>query len=76
MNKKELADWKEKLKVDLYFSVNVRLYIINYHEETNGIAVRKGVFTKTFKQLLLNKEVGVLLWEEIERRMKIKKEVE
>ena len=73
MNKSELVDWKEKLKIDLYFSVNVRLYIMNFHEETNGIAIRKSAFTKTFKHWLLKKEFGALLWEEIERRMKNKK---
>ena len=73
MNEKEILVWKEKLKEDLYFSVNLRLYMINYRSETNGISVRKGDFTETFKQWVSKHDIGPILLEEVERR-KIKKE--
>ncbi len=63
-----LKYWKEKLKEDLYYIVNLKLYMYHFHEETNGIAIRKGKFTKTFKQWLLKQNIGEILLEEIERR--------
>lgn len=70
-----LKYWKEKLKEDLYYITNIKLYIYNFHEETNGIAIRKENFTKTFKQWLSKKPIGDVLLEEIERRKdKIKQE--
>jgi len=68
MNENDLLYWKEKLKEDLYFVVNLKLYMYNFHEETNGTSIRKGVFTKTFKKWLLEQNIGDALLEEIERR--------
>lgn len=65
-----LKYWKEKLKEDLYYIANLKLYMYHFHEETNGIPIRKGSFTKTFKQWLSKKEIGDVLLEEIERRKK------
>ena len=73
MNKNQLLVWKEKLKEDLYFTANLSLYMLNYHAETNGITIRKGVFTKTFKRWLLEQPIGEILLEEMDRR-KIKHE--
>lgn len=68
MDKNNLMCWKEKLKEDLYFVANLKLYMYQFHEETRGISIRKGVFTKTFKQWLLKQNIGEHLLEEIERR--------
>ncbi|KKN09562.1 hypothetical protein LCGC14_1045520 [marine sediment metagenome] len=66
-----LSYWKEKLKEDLYFSVNIRMYMINYHNETGGYSVRKEDFTKTFMKWLIQKNpFGEILTNEIERRKK------
>ncbi len=68
MDKNNLMYWKEKLKEDLYYIANLKLYMYHFHEETNGIAIRKGKFTKTFKQWLLKQNIGEILLDEIERR--------
>jgi len=68
MNENNLTYWKERLKVDLYFVANLKLYMYHFHEETNGISIRKGDFTKTFKQWLLKQSIGEHLLEEMERR--------
>ena len=70
MNK--LIDWKKNLKDDLYFTVNLRLYMYNFHEETNGISIRKGDFTKTFKKWLKIQNIGDILLNEMEIRKKKK----
>lgn len=75
MDKNNLMYWKEKLKEDLYFIANLKLYMYHFHEETNGIAIRKGAFTKTFKQWLLKQNIGEILLEEIERRKKLCQEL-
>lgn len=66
-----LKDWKEKLKKDVYYVANLVMYMNDFHIETNGIAVRKGAFTKTFKKWLLKQNIGEVLLEEIERRKKL-----
>ena len=70
MKKSELAIWKEKLKDDLYFVANLKLYMINYHSEENGIAIRKGQLTNTFKEWLNEQSIGPILLSEITRRIK------
>ncbi len=34
--------WEENLKDDLYFVVNLKLYMFHFHDKTNGISIRKG----------------------------------
>ena len=63
-----VIDWEKHLKNDLYFSVNLTLYRLNFHEETNGISVRKGMITKTFKKWLKEQNIGDILLKELELR--------
>ena len=74
MNKYNLIYWKKKLKEDLCFAVTITLYMINFHEKTNGISIRKGNITNTFKKWLMKKDFGKILLEEIERRKRLKNE--
>lgn len=67
-------NWGERLKEDLYFVANLKLYMFHFHDETNGISIRKGDFTKTFKQWLLKQSIGDVLLKEMERRDKKKNE--
>ena len=59
---------KERLKEDLYFVANLKRYMFHFHDETNGISIRKGKFTQTFKKWLKNQNIGEILLKEIERR--------
>ncbi len=61
-------DWEKHLKNDMYFKVNLKLYMYHFHEETNGIAVRKGRITKTFKRWLKEQNIGDILLKELELR--------
>ena len=61
-------DWEKHLKNDMYFKVNLKLYIYHFHEETNGISVRKGRITKTFKKWLKEQNIGDILLKELELR--------
>ncbi len=72
MKKNNLQIWKEKLQDDLYFTVNIKLYMTTYRAETNGIPVRKGDFTKPFIQWLLEQPTGEILIEEMNKRRKDK----
>lgn len=63
-------DWEKHLKNDQYFVVNLKLYMYHFHEETNGIAIRKKGFTKTFKEWLKTQSIGDILLKEIEIREK------
>jgi len=71
MDKNNLIYWKGKLKEDLYYIANLKLYMYHFHEETNGISIKKGAFTKTFKKWLLKQSIGEILLEEIERRKEV-----
>lgn len=71
MDKNNLIYWKERLKEDLYYIANLKLYMYHFHEETNGISIKKGDFTKTFKKWLLEQNIGKVLLEEIERRKEV-----
>ena len=71
MEKNNLIYWKEKLKEDLYYVANLKLYMYHFHDETNGISIKKGDFTKTFKKWLLKQSIGEILLEEIERRKEV-----
>ena len=68
MKKNQLAIWKEKLKEDLYFMANLKLYMISYRSEENGIAIRNGQLTNTFKEWLNEQSIGPILLSEITRR--------
>ena len=72
MNKS--IDWEKHLKNDLYFIVNLRLYMVNFNEETNGISIRKGKFTETFKKWLKTQSIGDILLNEMEIRKNKKKD--
>ena len=61
-------DWEKHLKNDMYFKVNLKLYMYHFHEETNGISVRKGRITKTFKKWLKEQNIGDILLKELELR--------
>lgn len=61
-------DWEKHLKNDQYFVLNLKLYMYNFHEETNGIAVRKKRITKTFKEWLKTQNIGDILLKELELR--------
>ena len=61
-------DWEKHLKNDLYFKVNLKLYMYHFHEETNGISVRRGRITKTFKKWLKTQNIGDILLKELELR--------
>ena len=63
-----LINWEKRLKEDLYFVANLKLYMFHFHDETNGISIRKGKFTQTFKKWLKNQNIGKILLKEIERR--------
>ena len=63
-------NWEEHLKNDEYFVVNLKLYMYNYHEQTNGISVRSRIVTKTFKKWLKTQSIGDILLKEIEIREK------
>lgn len=63
-------NWEKHLKNDMYFKVNLKLYMYHFHEETNGISVRKGNITKTFKKWLKEQNIGDILLKEIEIRKK------
>lgn len=71
MDKNNLMYWKEKLKENLYYIANLKLYMYHFHDETNGISIKKGDFTKTFKKWLLKQSIGEILLEEIERRKEV-----
>ena len=67
-------DWEKHLKNDIYFTINLKLYMYHFHEETNGISIRKGDFTETFKKWLKEQNIGEILLKEMEiRKNKIKK---
>ena len=40
----------------------------HFHEETNGISVRRGRITKTFKKWLKTQNIGDILLKELELR--------
>ena len=61
-------DWEKHLKNDEYFVVNLKLYMYHFHEKTNGISVRKGKITKTFKKWLKEQNIGDILLKELELR--------
>ena len=61
-------NWEKHLKNDMYFKVNLKLYMYHFHEETNGISVRKGRITKTFKKWLKEQNIGDILLKELELR--------
>jgi len=61
-------DWEKHLKKDMYFKVNLKLYMYHFHEETNGIPVRKRRITKTFKKWLKEQNIGDILLKELELR--------
>ncbi len=61
-------NWEKHLKNDIYFVANLKLYTFHFHEETNGIAIRKRKFTKTFKKWLKTQNIGDILLKELELR--------
>ena len=61
-------NWEKHLKNDMYFKVNLKLYMYHFHDETNGIAVRNGKITKTFKKWLKEQNIGDILLKELELR--------
>ena len=61
-------NWEKHLKNDTYFRVNLTMYMIHFHEETNGIAIRKRKCTKTFKKWLKTQNIGDILLKELELR--------
>lgn len=63
-------NWEKHLKNDTYFRVNLTMYMIHFHEETNGISVRKRKITKTFKKWLKKQSIGGILLKEMEIREK------
>jgi hypothetical protein len=65
-----VIDWEKHLKNDTYFIANLKLYMFHFHEETNGISVRKRKITKTFKDWLKTQNIGDILLKEIEIREK------
>jgi len=70
MSEIDTINWKERLKEDTYFIPNLIMHMNSFHEETNGIPIRKRAFTKTFKQWLLKQKIGKFLLEEMEKRTK------
>jgi len=68
VGKNNLMHWEEKLKDDLYFTVNLILKMHSFHENTNGITFRKGNITKTFRQCLSKQDIGKILLKEMEKR--------
>ena len=61
-------DWEKHFKNDLNFKVNLTMYRVLFHKETNGISVVKRRITKTFKKWLKTQKIGDILLKELELR--------
>ncbi len=65
-----ISYWKKILKTDIGFYANLKMYMYNFHEQTNGNPFRKGKITSTFKKWLLEQNIGEILFEEMNKREK------